>query len=402
MSLLVVSVIAVVALALLFDFSNGSNDAANSIATVVATRALSPRKAVWFAALMNFAAYFIAGTPVATTIAKTVNMKEIGGSTNNNTVVALVFAALFAAIAWNFLVWFFGMPSSSSHALIGGLVGAGLAAGGTAAISWKAVRKVLIAIVASPAVAFTIAVIATGLVIGFQKLTKLDDHAAPFKYGQLLSAAAVSVGHGANDAQKTMGIITALMVGTGVGSVAMKNGNPVVPEWVALAAYTAIAFGTVWGGWRIIHTMGMKLTKLNAKTGVAANIGATAAIFGATAMGVPISTTHAAASSVVGAGVAARRHTRWRVIGEMVAAWVITIPTTTAIGFILFKLTQLAQPFNYVADVVMVGLLLAAITWAMLHRTTAHEIETEVMELDVLENDIAPVHGGKVAAVAAD
>ncbi|MBL8931727.1 MAG: inorganic phosphate transporter [Kineosporiaceae bacterium] len=392
MDFLLITVIAVVAMALIFDFSNGSNDAANSIATVVATRAMSPRKAVWFSAICNFAAYFIAGTPVANTIAKTVKVEHIG--------VPLIFAALFAAIAWNFLVWFFGMPSSSSHALIGGLVGAGLAAGGSNAINWHSVQKVLYAIVASPAVAFTIAVIATGLVIGVQKLTKLDDHAAPFKYGQLLSAAAVSLGHGANDAQKTMGIITALLAGTGYLAVG-ANGSAAVPEWVALSAYAAIAFGTVWGGWRIIHTMGMKLTKLNAKTGVAANIGATTAIFGATAMGIPISTTHAAASSVVGAGVAARRHTRWRVIGEMVAAWVITIPTTTLIGFGLFKLTQLPKPYNSIVDTIMALLLMAAITWALMNRTTHHEIETEVMELDVLDNDISPVHGGRVAEAEA-
>ena len=378
MDLVLVSVVAVVAMALLFDFSNGSNDAANSIATVVATKAMSARRAVWFSALCNFGAYFIAGTPVANTVAKTVKAGHI--------TVAVIFAALFAAIMWNFTVWFFGMPSSSSHAIIGGLVGAGLAAGGTGAIAWSSVQKVGYAIIASPLVAFTVAGLATGLVIGVQKLTKLGDDAKPFKYLQLLSAAAVSFGHGANDAQKTMGIITALLAGTGYLAVG-KDGIAAVPEWVALAAYTAIAIGTVWGGWKIIHTMGLKLTRLNAKTGVAANIGATTAIFGATALGIPISTTHAAASSVIGAGVAGRRHTRWRVIGEMVIAWVITIPTTTGIGFVLCKLTQLPQPLSgIVVSLLMLGLL-AAITWAWSHRTTHHEIETEVMEIDILDPD---------------
>jgi PiT family inorganic phosphate transporter len=375
MDLVLLSVIAVVALALLFDFSNGSNDAANSIATVVATRAMSARKAVWFSALCNFAAYFIAGTPVANTVAKTVKTGHIS--------VSLIFAALFAAITWNYVVWYFGMPSSSSHAIIGGLVGAGLAAGGTGAISWGSVQKVVYAIIASPAVAFTVAVIATGLVIGVQKLTKLPDDAAPFKYGQLLSAAAVSIGHGANDAQKTMGIITALLAGTGYLTVG-SGGTAAVPEWVALAAYTAIAFGTVWGGWRIIHTMGLKLTNLNAKTGVAANIGATSAIFGATALGIPISTTHAAASSVIGAGVAGRRKTRWRVIGEMVTAWIITIPTTTGIGYLLYKLTRLPQPVGGIVVAAPVLGLLSAIGWALKHRTTHHEIESEVLEVDLL------------------
>jgi PiT family inorganic phosphate transporter len=385
MDLVLLSVIAVVALALLFDFSNGSNDAANSIATVVATRAMSARKAVWFSAICNFAAYFIAGTPVANTVAKTVHTSHI--------TVALIFSALFAAIAWNYLVWYFGMPSSSSHAIIGGLVGAGLAAGGAAAISWSAVEKVGIAIIASPFVAFTVAGLATGLVIGIQRLTKLPDDAKPFKYLQLLSAAAVSLGHGANDAQKTMGIITALLAGTGYLAVG-SSGVAAVPEWVALAAYTAIAFGTVWGGWRIIHTMGLKLTALNAKTGVAANVGATTAIFGATALGVPISTTHAAASSVVGAGVAGRRHTRWRVIGEMVLAWIVTIPTTTGIGFVLYKLTQLPGSLGAIVVCVLVAALLGAIGWALKHRTTHHEIETEVMEIDILDGEgiVKPVH----------
>jgi PiT family inorganic phosphate transporter len=202
-----------------------------------------------------------------------------------------------------------------------------------------------------------------------------------------VSAAAVSLGHGANDAQKTMGIITALLLGTGY-LTAGADGTAAVPQWVALAAYFAISFGTIWGGWRIIHTMGMKLTKLDAKTGVAANIGATTAIFGATALGIPISTTHAAASSVVGAGVANRRHTRWRVIGEMVTAWIITIPTTTAIGFILYKATQLPQPLSGIVVVALVLGLLVAVGWAMRHRTTSHEIESEVMEIDLLENGI--------------
>jgi inorganic phosphate transporter, PiT family len=386
--LVLLSVIAVVALALLFDFSNGSNDAANSIATVVATKAMSPRKAVWFSALCNFAAYFVAGTPVANTVAKTVKTGHVS--------LNLIFAALFAAIVWNYLVWYFGMPSSSSHAIIGGLVGAGLAAGGTAAVNWHSVRTVAIAIIVSPAVAFTVAVLGTGIVIGLQRALRLSDDAPTFRYGQLVSAAAVSLGHGANDAQKTMGIITALLLGTG-HLAALPDGTALVPRWVALAAYTAIAFGTIWGGWRIIHTMGLKLTKLDARTGAAANIGATTAIFGATALGIPISTTHAAASSVVGAGVAGRRHTRWQVIGEMVVAWIVTIPTTTAIGFAIYEATRLPRPYGGVVVVVLVAVLLAAIGWALRHRTTHHEIETEVMEIDLL-NGAGPI----AAPIAAD
>jgi PiT family inorganic phosphate transporter len=196
-----------------------------------------------------------------------------------------------------------------------------------------------------------------------------------------------------------MGIITALLLGTG-HLAARSDGTAAVPEWVALAAYSAIAFGTIWGGWRIIHTMGLKLTKLDARTGVAANIGATSAIFGATALGIPISTTHAAASSVVGAGVAARRHTRWRVIGEMVVAWIITIPTTTAIGFGIYEATQLPAPVSDVVVVTLVLVLLGAIGWALKHRTTHHEIETEVMEIDLLDGGTRSEDASEAAGAA--
>jgi len=252
-------VIVLVLLALSFDFINGFHDAANSIATVVATRAMSPRKAVWFSAGCNFAGILV-GTSVANTVAKTV---EPG-----NESVAVVFSALVAAIAWNYGTWFVGMPSSSSHAIIGGLVGAGLAAGGTDAIHWSSVQKVGIAIILSPLVALTVAALATWLLWGVGKLLHLDDDARPFKVGQLISAAAVSVGHGANDAQKTMGVIAALLAGAGYLSTG-ADGSFDLPLWVELSAYTAIAAGTVWGGWRIIGTIGLKITRLNARIGPA-------------------------------------------------------------------------------------------------------------------------------------
>jgi PiT family inorganic phosphate transporter len=370
--LLTITVIAVVALALLFDFSNGFHDAANSVATVVATRAMPARWAVWFSAACNFAAYFFVGTAVANTVGKTVKPGTAG--------VAVVFGALFAAIAWNYFTWHIGMPSSSSHAIIGGLIGAGIAAGGTGAISWSSVQKTLLAIVLSPAVALTVAALATLLVVAIQRIGKLSDDAKTFKGLQLVSAAAVSFGHGANDAQKTMGVIAALMAGTGVGVSGVKVGAKElpVPTWVALSAYAAIAIGTAWGGWKIIDTMGLRLTKLNARTGVAANIGATTAIFGATALGVPISTTHAAASSVIGAGAAARKGTNWKVIGEMVTAWVATIPATALLGWLVYKATQLPT----VAAVIVVGaavvVLLGLIGWAMVHAMSAREIEAEI------------------------
>jgi PiT family inorganic phosphate transporter len=364
-------VIAVVALALLFDFSNGFHDAANSVATVVATRAMSARRAVIFSAACNFAAYFFVGTAVANTVAKTVKPGSV--------TVAVVFAALFAAIAWNYFTWHFGMPSSSSHAIIGGLIGAGLSAGGTAAVAWSSVRKTLLAIVASPAVALSVAAVATLLVIWIQRITKLSDDARPFKWLQLVSAAAVSFGHGANDAQKTMGVIAALLAGAGYVNVAAGSDQLPVPEWAALASYAAIALGTAWGGWKIIDTMGLRLTRLNARTGVAANIGATTAIFGATQLGIPISTTHAAASSVVGAGVAGRHGTNWKVIGEMVAAWIATIPATAAISWLIYRATQLPTVLADVAVGAAVVALLGAIGWAMAHAMGAKEVEAEVL-----------------------
>jgi PiT family inorganic phosphate transporter len=382
--LLLLTVISVVALALLFDFSNGFHDAANSVATVVATRAMPARWAVWFSALCNFAAYFFVGTAVANTVAKTVKPGSV--------TVAVVFAALFAAIAWNYLTWHIGMPSSSSHAIIGGLIGAGMASGGTAAVAWGSVRKTLLAIVASPVVALSVAALATGLVIGIQRLTKLPDDAKPFKWLQLISAAAVSFGHGANDAQKTMGVIAALLAGAGYVNVAAGSDKIPVPEWAALASYAAIALGTAWGGWKIIDTMGLRLTRLNARTGVAANIGATAAIFGATQLGIPISTTHAAASSVVGAGAAARNGVNWKVIGEMAAAWVATIPATAAISWLVLRLTQLPTVFADIAVGAAVLALLGGIGWAMSRAMGAKELEAEVLSTGLPHHSSKPAH----------
>jgi inorganic phosphate transporter, PiT family len=368
--LLLLGVISVVALALLFDFSNGFHDAANSVATVVATRAMPARWAVWFSAACNFAAYFFVGTAVANTVANTVKPSSV--------TVAVVFSALFAAVAWNYFTWHFGMPSSSSHAIIGGLVGAGVAAGGIHVISWGSVRKTVLAIVASPLVALVVAVAATALVIGVQRVTRLPDDAKPFRWLQLVSAAAVSFGHGANDAQKTMGVIAALLAGSGYLHSAPGAKDLPVPEWAALSSYAAIAIGTAWGGWKIIDTMGLRLTRLNPRTAVAANIGATTAIFGATTLGVPISTTHAAASSVVGAGAAARTGTNWKVIGEMVTAWVATIPVSAAVGWSVYRGTRLPT----VAAVIVIGsavlALLGAIGWAMLHAVSSRQVEAKV------------------------
>jgi PiT family inorganic phosphate transporter len=378
--LLLVSVVAVIAIALLFDFTNGFHDAANSVATVVATRALPARWAPLFSATFNFLAYFVVGTAVANTIAKTVKTDYDG--------VAITFAALFAAVAWNYATWKFGMPSSSSHAIIGGLVGAGLAAGGLAAIDWGSVQKAAIGIVLSPAVAFGIAFAAMYLVFGIQRLFRLHDNHPVFKGLQLVSAAAVSFGHGANDAQKTMGVIAALLLGAGYTQMADNGKDLIVPEWVALSAYGAIALGTLWGGWKIIETMGLRITTLHASSGTAANIGATTAIFGATAVGMPISTTHAAASSIVGAGVGSGRGANWRVVGEMVLAWVITIPCAATVSFLMFKLTQLPTALAFIT---VGAILLAFGIWAvraMLNTVHAKDIEAEIPVEATLAEDL--------------
>ncbi|MDA8436261.1 MAG: inorganic phosphate transporter [Actinomycetales bacterium] len=376
------AVIAVVALALLFDFTNGFHDAANSVSTVVATRALPAKWAVWFSAFFNFAAVFIVGTAVANTVAKTVDANVTG--------IGVVFAALFAAIVWNYSTWWVGMPSSSSHAIIGGLVGAGLAAGGTDAIDWSSVEKTVLAIVISPLVAFGIAFLAMFLVAALRKGFGLSDNARPFKWLQLVSAGAVSFGHGANDAQKTMGIIAALLVGTGHLATG-ADGSIDVPTWVEFAAYSSIALGTVWGGWKIIETMGLKITTLHASSGVAANVGAVTSIFGATGLGVPISTTHAAASSVAGAGVASGMGINLRVIGEMVVAWVVTLPTTMALAFGVFTLTQLPGALAWVAVGLALAIAGALILYAMTHAITAEDVEAEIPDENVLQIPV-PVH----------
>jgi PiT family inorganic phosphate transporter len=375
------AVVAVVALALLFDFTNGFHDAANSVSTVVATRALPAKGAVWFSAFFNFAAVFVVGTAVANTVAKTVH-PDVSG-------VAVVFAALFAAVVWNYGTWWIGMPSSSSHALIGGLVGAGLAAGGLDAINWPSVVKTVVAIVVSPLIAFGIAFLAMFVVARLRSRFGLSDNAKPFKWLQLVSAAAMSFGHGANDAQKTMGVIAALLLGTG-HLAAGADGNVAVPVWVEVAAYGSIAMGTVWGGWKIIETMGLKITTLHAASGVAANIGAVTSIFGATAIGVPISTTHAAASSVAGAGVSSGMGINLRVMGEMVVAWVVTLPTTIVLAFAALKMTQLPGPLGWVVTAIAIAVVGSLIGYAMLHAIRAEDIEAEILSEESLEVPAEP------------
>ncbi|GAA3622208.1 inorganic phosphate transporter [Microlunatus ginsengisoli] len=382
MDWLLVAIIAVIALALLFDFTNGFHDAANSVATVVATRAMPARWAPWFSAFFNFVAFFVVGTAVANTVAKVVKHDSEG--------VAVVFAALIAAITWNYITWYVGMPSSSSHAIIGGLVGAGLAAGGLKAINWGVVRTALIAIVASPLVAFTVAFLAMLLIARIQRRWRIREDAKAFKGLQLVSAAAVSFGHGANDAQKTMGIMAALLYAGGYIGL-QADGNLEIDWWIPLLAYSAIAAGTIWGGWKIIETMGLRITSLRASSGLAANIGAVTAIFGATGMGIPISTTHAAASSVSGSGVASGQGINIRVVGEMVLAWIVTIPSTVVIGWLMLELTRLPGAASFIAVGAALFVLFGWIAWAMSKALRADDVAAEIPSVAELREPVSAV-----------
>ena len=369
MEILLVGIIALVVLALIFDFTNGFHDAANSVAAIVATKTLPAKWAPAFAAFFNFSAYFIIGTAVANTIAKTVTSDFIN--------LGVIFAALVAAIMWNFLTWRFGMPTSSSHAIIGGLVGAGLAVGGWAAISTSSLTKAGIGILAAPLIAFSLAYVVMLSIRGIQRLTHWNDDHRVFKVTQLFTAGAVSFGHGANDAQKTMGVIAALLLATGYTTMDANN-NVAVPEWVALSAYSVIALGTLWGGWKIIQTMGLKITSLRASSGAAADIGSAVAIFGATQVGVPVSTTHAAASSIAGAGAGHKAPLHWKVIGQMVLAWVITIPSTIAIAFAMYQLTTLPTPMAYASIGTVLAVFGTWAVWAMIHSIKAKDVQEEV------------------------
>ena len=371
MDMVLFAVVGIVFLALLFDFTNGFHDAANSTATVVATKALKPRTAVYMAAFFNFAALFVVGTAVANTVGKAVDVEALG-MTSGGIPAGLTVAAgaLVGAIFWNYLTWSVGMPSSSSHALLGGLIGAGLAAGGADVIKWSTVNKTAAAIVLSPLVAFTIAFVAMYLVGFLQRATKWEDDAKPFKYLQIVSSAAVSFGHGANDAQKTMGVIWfALVAG---GYLTADSG---IPFWVEVSAYSMIAIGTMWGGWKIIETMGLRITRLNANSGVAANIGATTAIFGATELGIPISTTQAAAASVMGSGTAAGSGLNKRKIGEMVVAWIVTLPAAGVVGYMSASLMKLPDPWGWIVSLSWIGILLLWAARLMLHAENADDVE---------------------------
>ncbi|MCC6339085.1 MAG: inorganic phosphate transporter family protein [Acidimicrobiia bacterium] len=312
----------VVAVALGFDYVNGFHDAANSIATIVSTRVLSPRWAVVWAATFNFVAFLVFGTHVADTIAKDVVLQDVLS-------IGVIFSGLVGAISLNLITFFLGLPTSSSHALVGGMAGAAVAKAGTHVLVVEGIRKIAVFIVLSPLLGLALAfVVFTVVMWVFHRSKKVDRLNRGFRRLQLVSAAAYSIGHGANDAQKTMGIILALLIAAGH----LPKGAD-VPLWVVLAAHTAIAAGTLSGGWRIVKTMGSKITRLQPVGGFAAESAAAATLFFVSASGIPVSTTHTITGSIIGVGTAHRvSAVRWGVAGRVVWAWVLTIPIAAAIA----------------------------------------------------------------------
>ena len=381
MDIVLIATIITVSLALLFDFTNGFHDAANATSTVIATKSLKPRTAVIVSSIFNFLPAFVVGTAVANTISKTVSIDKLpevaAGAVPYGIRVTL--AALLGAIFWNYFTWSLGLPSSSSHALIGGLIGAGLSAGGTDVISWDKVKTTAEAIVASPAIAFFIAMIAMWLVRLIQKIFSIDENSEFFRWGQVGSSAWLSWAHGSNDAQKTMGVIAATLYAGGY--LQASDSSSLQPTtWVIFGAHLAIAAGTIWGGWRIIETMGLKITRISRASGFAANIGAITAIEGATYSGIPISTTHAAASSVTGSGVGAGRPVHWGVMRNMAFAWVVTLPAGATVAYFVFKLTVLPGIWSVITTL---AAILGLLVWAgrlMLHADTAADIARKVEE----------------------
>jgi PiT family inorganic phosphate transporter len=319
--------------ALAFDFLNGLHDAANSIATVVATKLLAPVQAVAFAAFFNFAAYFLMIWfpdlhKVADTIGKGLIDKDL-------VTPSVVFAALVGAMFWNVVTWLKGIPSSSSHALVGGIVGAGVAAAGFGTIQWSGVTKTLLFIPLAPLIGMAVAMIVMLVSSWMARWASARGAERAFRTCHLVSAAGYSLGHGLNDAQKTMGIITVLLYSTGY-----LHGEFHVPHWVALSCYVAIGFGTLTGGWKIIETMGSRITKLSQHQGFAASTGGSIMLFGASAAGIPVSTTHTITGAIIGAGVARRESAvRWGVARNVVMAWLITIPCSAAVAALFYSLT---------------------------------------------------------------
>lgn len=318
--------VALIGVALLFDFLNGLHDAANSIATVVSTRVLKPHHAVLWAAFFNFIAFAVFGLHVAQTVGKGIVDAQIIDP-------QVIFGALMGAIAWNVITWRYGIPSSSSHALIGGLLGAGISKAGFSSVVWAGVGKTVAAIFLSPAVGLILALMLV-LAVAWSslKLTPMGVDRR-FRKLQLVSAALYSLGHGGNDAQKTMGIIAVLLYSQG-----MLGGEFHVPFWVVLSCQAAMALGTMSGGWKIVHMMGSKITRLTPAQGFCAETGGAITLFMATMGGIPVSSTHTITGAIVGVGSARRLSAvRWNVASRIVVAWVVTLPAAGLIGAAFYE-----------------------------------------------------------------
>ncbi len=350
--------IAIIAAALAFDYVNGFHDAANSIATVVSTRVLSPRLAVAWAAFWNFIAFAVFGTAVAKTIGTgTIDIDQVASND-------VILAGLVGAIVWDLFTWYYGLPSSSSHALVGGLAGAAVAFGGWDTLHTGGITKIALFIVLSPLIGLVLSVVLMNIVLSIAQLLTSTRRATLnsanwfFRKAQLVSAAAYSLGHGANDAQKTMGVIAAVVL--------IDRGQPVsdfdVTLPIVLMAHAAIALGTLTGGWRIVHTLGSKITKLHPVGGFAAETGAAVTLFGTAALGIPVSTTHTITGSIIGVGATNRfSAVRWGVTGKVVYAWILTIPGSALIAALTYELLRVIG-----ADLLVVVGFVAAFSWVIL------------------------------------
>ncbi|MBI4633148.1 MAG: inorganic phosphate transporter [Deltaproteobacteria bacterium] len=322
-------VIFICLVALVFDFINGFHDSANSISTVVSTRVLSPRYAVIWAAFFNFIAAFFIGTQVAKTIGTGIIHPDI---VENH----LILAALSGAIIWNLITWYFGLPSSSSHALIGGLIGVGLVKGGTDVLVVKGITKTTLFIVLSPTIGLLLGLALMVLVLNLSRNSNMTKSDKLFRKLQLFSAAIYSLGHGMNDAQKTMGIIAIVLYSRG-----LLGPTFYIPFWIVLLCHAVIALGTLTGGWRIVKTMGTKITKLRPMGGFCAETAAAITIIGASLGGIPVSTTHTITGAIVGVGATKRlTAVRWGVAGTILWAWILTIPVSAFLSASIFLILE--------------------------------------------------------------
>jgi len=318
-------VIFLVIIALVFDFLNGFHDSSNSISTIVSTRVLSPRQAVIWAAFFNFVAAFFIGTEVAHTVGRGIVHLDIIDN-------LVILSALGGAIIWNITTWYFGLPSSSSHALIGGLIGAGIAKGGIGTLVWSGIIKTTAFIFLSPTIGLILGFIFMMISMFLNRHSTIARTDKIYRKLQLISSAVYSTGHGMNDAQKTIGIIAVVLYSKGLIGSSFN-----IPWWIIIMCYSVIALGTMFGGWRIVKTMGTKITKLQPIGGFSAEAAAACAIIGSSLAGIPVSTTHTIAGAIVGVGSTKRLSAvRWGVAGNIVWAWILTIPISAVISSILY------------------------------------------------------------------